>query len=1788
MTAHLAGSDLFPRPLVERGGPTGRPVRSLAVGVVAITLWASTGAAAADHAPGADAVTVGASASALEYAPGSDVYLVSRTDLGASGDPSITPDGQRVAFVSNARDLAGGEGTGIPSIFLATASTRSSDPFAGAPQLVSAPDRSLPQVPADGPSGDPVVSADGRYVAFVSSAGNLVPVSAAGTGVYVRDLVEGTTVRLDVGAEAGAVSWHPDMSDDGRYVAFASDSVALTAGDVNGAPDVFVADLDADGNGTRGDVSVTRVPAARTVAGGLSEPALSADGEWIVATAQVSDPSSATPTPHLLRIHRQTGATETVLAGTRAGAVDATGRVVAGITADCAGSPTVVAATLDDGDRWFAVGIGVPLDAAAAPVVSADGSRVAYVGAPETDADADVGPAVRIAAPRWSASAPAEAACPPEAADVTVVGPGESAALSASGRTVALAGAGDMSLAAHSVVAVDLHTHDGLAVANTMRSGAVPRYVTAADIAGVSGAELLAGAGALARLELGRLHDLEPAGLGPALSGLPLDRLPLGASVLADLPLRIAELPGGWHDLLPATPFADDVAENITLASIVAWASSSEGSAATGEEGAAAADVRGLRLGDISFSETSVGRLTAATLLLGDVPLTALTIDGTGDTLDRWRAAVGAQGVDLDVTEQTVLAEADAAGVDLGAIGLEDIPVADVPSATDASGSTVGEALFALVPAGDLPWEALDPALLPTDVSTQVSHGDCADDGCGGTARFRFTFDPGPGEPTRFTDAAASVHLPATTSPTAVLVGRAGPESTSAEQPYTGTVTVDGSAVQLPLGDGTGGTSVSVTVDYTASRGLGDWVTTASLTADGLVAREVVGPAPSTTDAAASPIGDGARSAEPRTAPVLTETTVRYDVLRSPGPGTDGRGTTGGEAWYRIAPPAAGQRVQVAAGSDDLKLTVTLLEPAADTTPLGVAVRRDAPSRAIPGDPGLAIGSGFGPAVDGYDMVDAARSSVGGTAVVGARWSDVDGEAAWLVRVTGEGAAAGFSRVRVDYSDEDPLPRCTPWIAPPTTGPDEFGGSGSIDQLDPYGSLDTFDPFDFADPLEPDADVEASAMPTSDEVTASTNTVFITDFARMRDLHGREGVDEVLASIRALDGVGAVGDGAVKGAVLTVDADPGVIAARAALDADPCSLPARQSVVKEINRYVTAAIGAQREHIAAIVIVGGDDVIPHAPLAMGAGTVAETGHAGALRLTDDSGERCAAVAAGLIDPCATPQSAAAAGGFLLSDDPYALADASPSLGGHLYAPTVGIGRLIDAPDEIRAQLDRFRWSEGVLEADSLLAAGYGPWSDLPEALSAALSWRTGEGDTVLEPGWTTADAEAALAPDEGDAPSIIALTAVGDRSRMVSAASAADEATEDAALDADDHRPAPPPAADEVFDPFAPAAEFQGALVLALGCHSGVHVPESVSPDEADWASTFSGAGAFIGSTGCALADETTRGPSERLLALFGGWIGVRGEGGPVSVGSALTYAKQSLLAQAAQYTADDERAIAQTVFYGVPLYTFRDSSMPAPLAQPASVDDDGTGAIHLSPSLATVTLTDPAGVSRSFLSADGMDPLSVTGQALLPVVTRAVPYEAAGTVARGVLVTGLRSEWREPVEPAVAEPHTGASRSASDFSTPAPPSAATVATLTHQVGPDGASAVVVATAARVSTDSSGRFRFETYSDLELEVLYGDAGDAVAPVIARVTAASTFRAVAVDPSASGEVARALLLVASRGTDDAPHVWQPVELMPGEGDVWSGAVPTDVGSDYRWILQVVDEAGNVTTAHSDAG
>lgn len=128
---------------------------------------------------------------------------------------------------------------------------------------------------ANSDSGSPAISADGRYVVFSSFASNLVPDDTNGhTDIFIRDRTNATTARVSVphppaqaslGTEANGSSFAPAISADGRFVAYASSATNLVAYDTNNVQDIFVTELDL-GATTPVPIATTRVSAALNLA----------------------------------------------------------------------------------------------------------------------------------------------------------------------------------------------------------------------------------------------------------------------------------------------------------------------------------------------------------------------------------------------------------------------------------------------------------------------------------------------------------------------------------------------------------------------------------------------------------------------------------------------------------------------------------------------------------------------------------------------------------------------------------------------------------------------------------------------------------------------------------------------------------------------------------------------------------------------------------------------------------------------------------------------------------------------------------------------------------------------------------------------------------------------------------------------------------------------------------------------------------------------------------------------------------------------------------------------------------------------------------------------------------------------------------------------------------------------------------------------------------------------------------------------------------------------------------
>lgn len=257
-----------------------------------------------------------ASLAAFPLAAGASQFVVSNIDPATYGQQcdqdcsagrySATQGASLVVFTGMAGNLVQADGNGKSDVFVR-------DRASGTTRLVS---RLADGSSADGDSRYPAISRNGDVIAFVSDADELVPGDSNGfDDVYALNVATGTLVRAsnrEDGSTAtlgAALADRLSMSDDGRFLAFATSS-ALTS---SGGPlvDVFVRDL------VGGSIElVSRGPDGSVGVGSSWHPTISPDARWVAfesnSTNWVPPAGQFDETPSLFLRDRQTGTTRLV------------------------------------------------------------------------------------------------------------------------------------------------------------------------------------------------------------------------------------------------------------------------------------------------------------------------------------------------------------------------------------------------------------------------------------------------------------------------------------------------------------------------------------------------------------------------------------------------------------------------------------------------------------------------------------------------------------------------------------------------------------------------------------------------------------------------------------------------------------------------------------------------------------------------------------------------------------------------------------------------------------------------------------------------------------------------------------------------------------------------------------------------------------------------------------------------------------------------------------------------------------------------------------------------------------------------------------------------------------------------------------------------------------------------------------------------------------------------------------------------------------------------------------
>jgi len=694
----------------------------------------------------------------------------------------------------------------------------------------------------------------------------------------------------------------------------------------------------------------------------------------------------------------------------------------------------------------------------------------------------------------------------------------------------------------------------------------------------------------------------------------------------------------------------------------------------------------------------------------------------------------------------------------------------------------------------------------------------------------------------------------------------------------------------------------------------------------------------------------------------------------------------------------------------------------------------------------------------------------------------------------------------------------------------------------------------------------AGTKPAS--LDGSVQTLILIDEKRLGDTYGKAQADSVISALNAL---AARSD--VHGAVIPVEGDAAVQTAYDAWDANPCSPEGANGVVAKINALVDFYRGSL-PHLQNIVIAGSDDIVPFARVP---------------DLTRVSNERDFAPDAIAIDG----QNNAIVGSFVtgnvLTDNAYADFNPHTWLDHQLFIPQVAIGRLVETPDQMVRQVSQFINAGGQLDPSTALTTGYDFLADGAQQVAGALDGVVGAANQqrLINGTWTRTDLGNAF-NGHTPVPDIASINAHFDQHRLLPGAGNTANDESDLYTSAEIARA-----------PLAPTI-LDGRIIFSMGCHAGLNVPDVLVPSPnadqqqriADWAQGFAnqGAAVFVANTGYGYGDTDTVAYSEKLMAQFAQRFGQ-----PMTIGQALTYAKQEYFGGLVQYEPYDEKVLEEATFYGLPMFRLAPPAVQSASASgaaallsitatptPLPFTTDGlTGfegvALSATP---TFTLVD-LGAKGKYYSINGNVQVN-SGRPVQPVFDQELPPGGSGKTARGIIVTGATSSDEGNFDAVFSEP-------SSDSSVPEVVNDGIFPESIHNLGsfimPDGLHQTANFMPAQYIPDPAlptGIGIERRYTSLDAFVTYSNDPDVTPPTILQTHAAlvgvnASFAVDAQDDQPDHVKAVIILYRPKSGS-----TWHRLDLVHTPSSLhWTGSAGGTGNVEY--IVYAADLAGNVATS-----
>ncbi|MDW3213051.1 MAG: choice-of-anchor Q domain-containing protein [Ilumatobacteraceae bacterium] len=686
------------------------------------------------------------------------------------------------------------------------------------------------------------------------------------------------------------------------------------------------------------------------------------------------------------------------------------------------------------------------------------------------------------------------------------------------------------------------------------------------------------------------------------------------------------------------------------------------------------------------------------------------------------------------------------------------------------------------------------------------------------------------------------------------------------------------------------------------------------------------------------------------------------------------------------------------------------------------------------------------------------------------------------------------------------------------------------------------------------------------------NTLFITNSQLLEFTYGPVAAD-VLA---AAEDVAAAASSGVVGAVLPVDDDSAVRAAYEARAADPCDPERSNDIVRAIGDVIDRYTAA-RPGIEYIVIVGDDRQVPMANVVDDANFANERTFSQDFAADADN-----------------ESNAALAAGRYRTDDPYG-SDAGIRIRDHeLFVPDRAVGRLVETPSEIIGALENFVEFGGRLdpttESRNALQTGYEFLTDGAElnASNLADAGYTVD-DSLIGPSWTDGDLADALDTSGGEHLDVIGIHAHFDENNALPAFDNFNPQGGDDGLFSTDELP----------------VTVDRSVVYSMGCHSGYSVSDvqiGVAPTAApnDWAQELARGRTtvFGGNTGYGYGDTDRIALTEMLTAIFADEVGGHG-----SIGAAWAAAKQRMARDVLVLDAYQEKALQQFVLYGLPM--FHVNTAPPDLTRAVEAVAPLTAAAAAVPDTDPITgqpiaavefrrnppATDPSvpqfelveTPDGSYYQVDGRA-ITVNGHPIQPLYAADVP-SFDGLQARDALITELTTvDAPVPFDPVFfrASPNFGDPRPEYlDGSFPAEMSTVR----RYQLGRERHEQILVAAGQyRASDDEPDSGTQRLHTRVVAEVYYSPSNDFTPPAIATSSGRFDDDAIRFDIEVDTTAERVYVLYRAAGA----NIWSGVDLVDLGDGTWTGVgpfEPTDTETRVEYIVQAVDDAGNVAMSNS---